>query len=385
MNPFAALLVSIAAVFSAISAPPKGDAPKNEFPEAWFWRQGSAGPRHIAMTGKPAPKLSLTGWKGADDEIAPLKSGDALEALRGKVVVIDFWATWCGPCRRALPENAALAKEFKDRGVVVLGVHDSNRGSETMAEVAKQAGVEYPLAIDSGVKSVTAYAVSFWPTYAVVDRAGTLRAIGLQPQRVRAVVEKLVAEDAPSLAKPSGPESSKKEKKEKKVAKAAPLSKDWLEGDEGRRARLAKFKECPQAPELEFVGSWMNTEKSMGAATKLSDLKGKVVVLDFWATWCGPCLQSVPKNNEIARKYADKGLVFIGVCHLRGGEKMAETVAARSIEYPVCIDAKNRVNEAYLVDSYPDYYIIDREGRVRGADLSAAHLESAIKQLLAEN
>ncbi|MEY2713692.1 MAG: hypothetical protein RIT24_35, partial [Planctomycetota bacterium] len=70
----------------------------------------------------------------------------------------------------ALPENAAIAKELKDRGLVVLGIHDSKRGSETMVEVAKEAGVEYPLAVDVGGKSASAYAVGFWPTYAVVDR-----------------------------------------------------------------------------------------------------------------------------------------------------------------------------------------------------------------------
>ena len=390
MNLVAALLVSIAAL---VSAPPKGDAAGSEFPEAWFWRQGNAGARHLEMTGKPAPKLTVSGWKGKAEELAPMKSGDLLGALRGKVVVIDFWATWCGPCRRALPENAAIAKELKDRGLVVLGIHDSKRGSETMVEVAKEAGVEYPLAVDVGGKSASAYAVGFWPTYAVVDRKGILRAIGLQPQHVREVAEKLLAEDAPSLEKPASakPTSDKQtdgaepaKKKPAKAAKATRLPAPLLEGDEARRAKLAKFDSCPEAPALEMVASWMNTEKTMGAATTLADLKGKVVVLDFWATWCGPCIQSIPHNNEIARKYADKGVVFIGVCHLRGGDKMAEMVKSKGIEYPVCLDAKNRVNEAYLVDSYPDYYIIDREGRLRGADLAAPQVEKAIQQLLSE-
>ena len=374
MHLAATILLALAALLPA--------PPKSEFPEAWFWRQGEAGPRHVAMTGKPAPKLSLTGWKGKAEELAPMKSDDVLAALRGKVVVVDFWATWCGPCRRALPENAAIAKEFKDRGLVVLGVHDSKRGAETMLEVAKEAGVEYPLAIDLGGKSVEAYGVRFWPTYAVVDRKGILRAIGLQPQHVREVVEKLLAEDAPSLEKPTdGAVPAKKPKKERKPEQ---VEKSWLEGDAARRGRLAKFDSCPEAPELELVGGWMNAEATMGAATSLKDLRGKVVVLDFWATWCGPCIQSIPRNNALAKKYADKGLVFIGVCHLRGGEKMAEVVQGKDIAYPVCLDAKNRVNEAYLVDSYPDYYIIDRQGRLRGADLAADKVESAIEQLLAE-
>jgi hypothetical protein len=76
--------------------------------------------------------------------------------------------------------------------------------------------------------------------------------------------------------------------------------------------------------------------------------------------------------------------VIIGVCRPDGGEKMAGLVKSKSIAYPVCIDSKNEINGAYVVDSYPDYYLIDRQGRVRGADVSSDGLEAAIKKLLAE-
>src|SRR5436309_2703130 len=62
------------------------------------------------------------------------------------------------------------------------------------------------------------------------------------------------------------------------------------------------------APALVLKG-WINS-KPLTAA----DLKGKIVVLDFWATWCGPCIASIPHNNELAKKFADKAVVFIGIC-----------------------------------------------------------------------
>jgi cytochrome c biogenesis protein CcmG, thiol:disulfide interchange protein DsbE len=364
-------------------AKPKASA--DEFPEAWFWRMGQAGPKHRQMTGKAAPALTVKGWVGKDDEIAPLKAGDPIAALKGKVIVVDFWATWCGPCRAALPENVAMMRDLKGKGLVVIGVHDASKGSETMQQVASSVGVEYPLAIDDGGKSAKAWSVGFWPTYAVIDRKGTLRAIGLQPQNVRKVVEKLLAEDAPSLAKPDEKTPDKKEAPGAKPAEAPaakPISASLLEGDAQRRTALARFDNCPKAPDLELVGGWLNTDAGMGKA--LSELKGKVVVLDFWATWCGPCIQSIPHNNELAKKYADKGLVMIGVCSPRGGEQMPDTVKSKGIAYPVCVDAKGRVNASYSVDGYPDYYIIDRQGRVRGADVNSTALENAIVQLLAE-
>ena len=386
LSPLASLSTAFAASTAAAPA-----TVADEFPEDWFWRNGPTGAKHRSMTGKAAPKLSLKNWVGDSKEIAPLKKGDVLGALKGKVVVIDFWATWCPPCRAALPENAALDKEYAEKGLVIIGVHDSQRGSETMEQVASGSGVDYPLAIDDGGKSVKAYNLGFWPTYAVVDRKGILRAIGLQPGHVRKVVEKLLDEEAPKAD-----DSAKDEKPAKKPGLAkpaadapaepakqpiAPVFKGHLEGDDRRRAKLASFDLCPPAPELNWATQWANTE-ALGEARKISDLKGKIVVLDFWATWCGPCIQSIPKMNELAKKYAAKGVVFIGVCRADGAEKMRDIIDSKKIAYPVCVDSKGEINAAYIVDSFPDYYIIDREGRVRGADVGSTSIENALEELL---
>jgi len=92
----------------------------------------------------------------------------------------------------------------------------------------------------------------------------------------------------------------------------------------------------------------------------------------------------VPKLRELAERYEDQGLVLIGVHTTRGGEDMADYVADSGIDYPVAIDVDSQTTSAFAVDSYPDYYLIDRAGNLRVADLANGDLERALGVLLAE-
>jgi thiol-disulfide isomerase/thioredoxin len=158
---------------------------------------------------------------------------------------------------------------------------------------------------------------------------------------------------------------------------AGPDLTPFQEGDSALRERL-KSVDAANPPALQ-VSNWINSEPAT-----LASLKGKIVVLDFWATWCGPCLASVPHTNELAKKYKDK-LVFIGVCHPRGGEKMAETVKERGINYPVCLDGDGATAKAYAVNGFPDYYVIDTTGKLALADCANDSVEKAIEALLGKN
>ncbi|MEC7987918.1 MAG: redoxin domain-containing protein [Myxococcota bacterium] len=119
-------------------------------------------------------------------------------------------------------------------------------------------------------------------------------------------------------------------------------------------------------------------------SASLSDHKGKVVLIDFWATWCGPCLMSIPKLNQLHDKYAEKGLVILGVTD--EPKDTIRSIARRyNIAYPLGIDREREAFASYFVSSLPTAFLIDREGRVQEIFVGAGHsrrLESKIEALL---
>lgn len=156
-------------------------------PKDWTWDDDEkTRSEHAALEDKPMPALDVSGWVNGNITAADLKD---------KIVVLDFYATWCGPCMAAIPHNNELMNKFKDKGVLVLGVCTSDRGQERMEQTVKDRGIKYPTAKDPNLEAEKAWRVSYYPTYAIVDRKGIVRVVGLQPEYVERVVENLLKQE----------------------------------------------------------------------------------------------------------------------------------------------------------------------------------------------
>ncbi len=102
-----------------------------------------------------------------------------------------------------------------------------------------------------------------------------------------------------------------------------------------------------------------------GDNLRLSEQLGEVVILNFWATWCGPCRQEMPLLDEIYVKYRRAGLVLLSINIDEQPEAAAEMAKTLGVSYPVLLDARNEVAKSYEIGTLPVTFLIDREGKVR--------------------
>jgi thiol-disulfide isomerase/thioredoxin len=101
-----------------------------------------------------------------------------------------------------------------------------------------------------------------------------------------------------------------------------------------------------------------------GEYITLEDLRGRVVVLDFWATWCAPCVAATPGLQRLAKKYADQPFTLLAISVDRNAEAWKRYVEANRMDWPQYLD-NGRVASLYNAQTLPTYVVIDHEGIVR--------------------
>jgi peroxiredoxin len=108
------------------------------------------------------------------------------------------------------------------------------------------------------------------------------------------------------------------------------------------------------------------TLRSVGGANlRLAEQRGQVVLVNFWATWCGPCRQEMPHLNRLYDKYRAAGFVLLGVNIDDDPRAAADLAAKLGVHFPVLLDTDKRVSRAYDMSAMPATLLIDRDGRVR--------------------
>lgn len=102
-----------------------------------------------------------------------------------------------------------------------------------------------------------------------------------------------------------------------------------------------------------------------GGKVSLDQLKGQVVMLNFWASWCGPCRQEMPLLDQMHKRYGPLGFTLLGVNVEASGEDAEQWLAQTPVSFPILFDRENKVSKLYDVNAMPSTVFIDRQGNVR--------------------
>lgn len=106
-------------------------------------------------------------------------------------------------------------------------------------------------------------------------------------------------------------------------------------------------------------------KSTTGENLKLSEFRGEVVMINFWASWCGPCRQEMPILDAMYEQYKDLGFTILGVNVEEDPEGARKLLKSIPVNFPVLLDSENAVSELYKVVAMPSTYLVDRDGNLR--------------------
>ena len=312
------------------------------------------------VRGEQGPTLAGLTWLTEEPDLA------------GKCVLIDLWATWCGPCVRGMPDLQEWHERFGE-DLVVIGVssqHPESRDAQgqpwgsKVADFLAARSFTYAQALDQGGRLKSSLNVTAIPHVILMDSTGIVRWQGVPAAQPDALTTELVAQVINADRKQRGAETNV-------TAQGSGdfVDSGWPETPQKKLYAKHDYR-GKQAPDF-VIGEWI---------TKEPDRQGKVVVIDFWATWCEPCRKLIPEMNQWTAEFGDE-VAIIGV-----SDEDAATVKAFlekvQVDYPIAIDPSAIMKGQLGVDGIPHVLVVDSQGIVRWQGWPDAKTDPLTKKVL---
>jgi peroxiredoxin len=170
----------------------------------------------------------------------------------------------------------------------------------------------------------------------------------------------------------------------------AQLSKELPETAPGKKApdviaEIEQQQRGKQIREKLVVGEKFPDfeEKDLAGKTlSIANYKGKVVLVDFWATWCGPCVAELPHVLKAYEQYHDKGFDVVGISLDRDQEALTSFIKKREMRWPQIFDSKNKLATQYGIESIPTTFLLDGEGKIIGKNIRGEAVIEAVADAL---
>ena len=199
-------------------------------------------------------------------------------------------------------------------------------------------------------------------------RVSSVRPVGIAPEMRQAQLQ------VAAQAKTPEAEAVLKKMAEDKDPQLAAGAKELL----AQRQKMVDLKTKPL--DLKFTAA-------DGAEVDLAKLRGKVVLLDFWASWCGPCIAEMPNVVATYKKLHEKGFEIVGISLDQSKEKMEASMKKNDMTWVQYFDGKgwqNKISSGFGIESIPAAWLLDKKGMLRETDLRGLALSAGVEKLLAE-
>lgn len=334
-------------------------------------REGSG--KHRAtldqMELKPAP-ANL--WSGLSD----WTNGEALTAasIKDKVVVIGTWSSFYPGSHSALALLQKLSDAHAKDGLIVLGVHDS-RDWDAGKKLAADKGAKFLIAHDTNRELRKALDVDQDPDFYVIDRAGNLRYADIVTSSVETAVDSALGETAAQATEAASKPAQLAAQAARDAEKTKDVADDMRPGQvldvaftqpEASAYKSAKWPD--KAVNVQYANDVQGSAlpAAMGSETwitKKANTSGRVVVLDFWATWCGPCKKAMPMLDELY-KANRANLAIIGISD-EPQSKVQGFLNEHKHAYFQAVDEKTTVKGALNITAIPHCVVMSSDGIVR--------------------
>jgi thiol-disulfide isomerase/thioredoxin len=274
-------------------------------------------------------------WHGTE----PLTWDD----LRGKVVIIQSWCVASHGGRRASTTIERLATKFADKDVQILLLHTPEDAGKLDTYFERRT-FDVPVVVDARGGFCDALGVYRDPVNLLIGRNGAVQYVGIKPRWIEDAVKTL-------LDKPGDPEATPPPRT---VPEAEAVEYPPIEGSVGS----AKDLRGKPAPRLS-VTKWVTDQPSPGR---------RVVVVDFWATWCKPCVAAIPHMNKLAQQFRDD-VIIVGLSNERSREfdrgLIDERLEENDFEYALALDWNSTMQTEVGVRAIPHCLVISSDWVVR--------------------